>query len=40
MVIGIINTSGGIGNIKLSIKETIPRIDLELLCPASLIVFK
>ena len=39
IVIGIISTSGGIGKIKLSMKETKPRIDLELLCPASIIVF-
>ena len=31
IVIGIINTSGGIGNIKLSIKDTNPKIDLDLL---------
>ena len=38
IVIGIINTSGGIGNIKLSIKDINPKIDLDLLLPASLIV--
>ena len=39
IVIGIIKTSGGIGNIKLSIKDINPRIDFELLWPASLIDF-
>ena len=38
MVIGIISTSGGIGKIKLSINDIIPSINLELLCPANLIV--
>ena len=38
IVIGIIKTSGGIGNIKLSIKDINPKIDLDLLLPASLIV--
>ena len=36
IVIGIIRTSGGIGNIKLSIKEIIPRKSLDFLWPASL----
>ena len=31
IVIGIISTSGGIGNIKLSIKDINPKIDLDLL---------
>ena len=38
IVIGIIRTSGGIGNMKLSIKEIKPKIFFEFLCPASLIV--
>ena len=33
-VIGIIKTSGGIGNTKLSMKEIKPRILFEFLCPA------
>ena len=40
IVIGIIKTSGGIGKIKLSIKDIMPRKNFELLCPASLIVLK
>tara|TARA_B100001540_G_C15626955_1_gene560319 strand:- start:55 stop:168 length:114 start_codon:yes stop_codon:yes gene_type:complete len=32
---GIINTSGGIGKIKLSINEIRPKKNLELLCPAN-----
>ena len=40
IVIGIIKTSGGMGKIKLSIKDIIPRKNFELLCPASLIVLK
>ncbi len=38
IVIGIIRTSGGIGNMKLSIKDINPKIFFEFLCPASLIV--
>ena len=40
IVIGIINTSGGIGKIKLSIKDIMPKKNFELLCPASLIILK
>ena len=40
IVIGIINTSGGIGNMKLSINEKKPRKDFEFLWPANLIDFK
>ena len=39
-VIGIINTSGGIGKIKLSTNEIKAKIFFELLCPASLMVLK
>ena len=38
IVIGIIRTSGGIGNMKLSIQDMNPQIFFEFLCPASLIV--
>tara|TARA_B100002051_G_scaffold259622_1_gene279335 strand:- start:123 stop:239 length:117 start_codon:yes stop_codon:yes gene_type:complete len=37
---GMIKTSGGIGKIKLSIKDIIARKNLELLWPASFIVLK
>ena len=40
IVIGIINTSGGTGNIKLSIKEKKPKKNFEFLCPANFIDFK
>ena len=40
IVMGIIITSGGIGKIKLSINETIPRNIFEFLCPAKFIDFK
>ena len=40
IVIGIINTSGGIGNIKLSINEKKLKKIFDLLWPANLIDFK
>ena len=35
----MINTSGGIGKMKLSIKDMTPKKNFELLCPAKVIVF-